>query len=383
MISESGWEQSRIELKRSKERWFKLALGMHGYYLITSLHGLVIGTVFLSNHLGILPLQPAIIASIGLAASDMVLYFVFKKEYNLRFRDPTLIAPRTLIVVALALYMQIYAGPTKASCALVIITAFVFASSHASPRTLARLNLITLSAYAATIPLIKRIEGANFNGSAELINWLAFSSALSATVVAGATISTLRKNLAHSNTRLTESLDKVTELATIDELTKVHNRRYVTEMMEHEVQRVSRGGATFSVCLVDIDHFKRINDTYGHTCGDAVLKALAALADGDKRAGDIFARWGGEEFILFLPQSSTAVARLAAERLRRAVHELRVEELPAEASISISIGIAEFCPRDTLAALIERADQALYRAKQGGRDRVESTLPMAVAAGGN
>jgi diguanylate cyclase (GGDEF)-like protein len=383
MTSSTGWEQSRIELKRSKERWFKLALGMHGYYLITSLHVLMIGVIFLSNHLGILPLQQALIAAIGLVTSDAVLYFVFKTEYNLRFRDPTLIALRTLIVVALVLYIQIYAGPTKASCALTIITTFALAGSHASPRTLARLNLITVGAYAATMPLIKRVEGANFNGNAELINWLTFASALSATSLAGATISTLRQNLSHSNARLAESLDKVTELATVDELTKVHNRRYVTEMMEHEVQRVSRGGATFSVCLVDIDHFKRVNDTYGHQCGDAVLKAFAAFADGDKRAGDIFARWGGEEFILFLPQSSTAVARLAAERLRRAVRELRLEELPAGVSISISIGIAEFRPHDTLAALIERADQALYRAKQSGRDRVESTPPMAIASGGN
>lgn len=373
-----GWQQTRDAIRDSRLPWLQLAFGLHQFYLTTFLHVVISLVMAGSSHFGILPWWVTITCVGTLALTDGLLYAILKREYNLRFSDPTLMVPRTLVVIAIMLFAQIYAGPTKGACALALITTFVLASSHASLRTMLRLNGLTILAYGATIPLIRQVEGAHFNLSAELINGLCFANSLTAAVFAGATISVLRKQLADANARLGASLNQVTALATTDELTRIPNRRYITELMQLEVQRLSRNGERFSICLMDIDHFKAINDNYGHPCGDAVLRAFAERVDSSRRSGDILARWGGEEFILFLPQSPLSTTRALAERIRTLVRTLSIPELPAERSLSVSIGIAEIGPQEGLASLIERADQALYRAKQGGRDRVEAAPPVLV-----
>ncbi|MDR3417764.1 MAG: GGDEF domain-containing protein [Nevskia sp.] len=363
----SGWMQSRAEMLRSDKPWFRFALRLHAFYLTTVLHVMLGMMMALSTWFGIEPLAVTLNCIVALALSDALFFYILKSGYNMRLRDPTMIVPRCVAVIATMLYAQIYVGHTKACCVFVIILTFVLAGSHAALRTMLRLNLLTV--LAATIPLMRRVEGARFEGHAELINWLSFTCSLPAAVVAGGAINTLRRSLAFSNVRLTE-------LATTDELTGAYNRRYVTELMTHEYHRYTRVGAPFCVCLLDLDHFKRINDIFGHQAGDAALKAFTAAATAAKREGDLFSRWGGEEFLLFMPQCNLAAARTCAERIRRETEELCIADCPPELRVSVSVGVAEYSPGESVAALVERADQALYRAKQGGRNRVEAASPV-------
>jgi len=155
-----------------------------------------------------------------------------------------------------------------------------------------------------------------------------------------------------------------------DPLTGLFNRRYLEESLVRELARCQRRGLSFSVLMLDVDHFKRFNDTHGHPGGDALLAALGKLLQTQVRAEDIACRYGGEEFTVLLPEAGAEQARQRAEQLLQAIRALRVEhmghELPA---VTASIGIA-VAGRDGAEHLLQRADQALYRAKQEGRDRV-------------
>ena len=164
-----------------------------------------------------------------------------------------------------------------------------------------------------------------------------------------------------------------------DVLTGWHNRRYLQVRINEEMARARRDGTHLVCLMLDVDHFKRVNDTWGHAAGDSVLRELAGRIDSQVRASDIAARYGGEEFVVLLPGTDNSSGELLAERIRRAIAASPFL-LPngEEVSMTVSIGIAGVTPdRDaedlkTLGdALIARADVALYRAKSEGRDQVQ------------
>lgn len=158
-----------------------------------------------------------------------------------------------------------------------------------------------------------------------------------------------------------------------DELTGLHNRRWLREMFPRQLERSARQGEAASLIMADIDHFKRLNDTFGHLAGDEVLRRVARTLLDQLRPGDLCARYGGEEIAVLLPNTALTAAVTVADRLRAAVAQTSVrlpdgQTLPA---ITISMGVAEFRPGEDLAQLLTNADAALYRAKQRGRNRVE------------
>lgn len=163
--------------------------------------------------------------------------------------------------------------------------------------------------------------------------------------------------------------ERLHTLSTHDELTDLPNRRYMLERIESEINLIERHGGTFCIALADLDHFKTINDTHGHTVGDAVLVHVAQTLRNQIRDYDICARWGGEEFLFLFPRSSAAVAFDMAERLRKAI-TAPIDTVQGRVSVSLSIGITEFRSDDSLDRVLVRVDKALYQAKADGRDRV-------------
>lgn len=154
----------------------------------------------------------------------------------------------------------------------------------------------------------------------------------------------------------------------MDYLTNIYNRNKFYELIEREEKSSSRYGYKSSIMLFDIDHFKKINDNYGHNWGDEVLKKLASEISKNIRETDIFARWGGEEFVVFLPHTDKEGAMEVAEKLRRLVCESQIKELE---EVTISIGVTSISPDDyNIDAAIKRADDAMYQAKKDGRNRV-------------
>lgn len=174
--------------------------------------------------------------------------------------------------------------------------------------------------------------------------------------------------LALSNIRLRETL----RLQAIqDPLTGLYNRRYLEESMVREVSRLKRRGHTLGVIMADLDHFKQVNDTYGHEAGDEVLRAFGDFLRHNTRGEDIACRYGGEEFAIILMNASMETARAKAEELRQGVRNIAVKHDGKDLRFTVSIGVAVFPDDgDTLESALQAADAALYRAKQGGRDRV-------------
>jgi diguanylate cyclase (GGDEF)-like protein len=158
------------------------------------------------------------------------------------------------------------------------------------------------------------------------------------------------------------------EMAINDSLTGLHVRRYFMAKLQDEIHRTQRYKKSLSVVMGDLDRFKTVNDTYGHTAGDKVLKAIGAFLQKSVRDVDSVGRYGGEEFVMFLPETAKAAAFVLADRLRKGVSEIKVGRLPA---VTISLGIATF-PDDgkNIDILMQRADAALYAAKENGRNRV-------------
>ncbi|MGM0412343.1 MAG: sensor domain-containing diguanylate cyclase [Pseudomonadota bacterium] len=157
--------------------------------------------------------------------------------------------------------------------------------------------------------------------------------------------------------------------ATHDRLTGLYNRGFFDQVLDKEIGRAARYGHPLSLILLDIDHFKAINDTYGHLVGDEILKGLAARMARRLRESDTLARWGGEEFIALLPATQATGARELAEGIRRQVAE---EAFPDVGHITISLGVAELEPGESLKDLTRRTDDALYAAKSAGRDQVRT-----------
>ena len=171
--------------------------------------------------------------------------------------------------------------------------------------------------------------------------------------------------------RLAVLMEESQRLATTDGLTSLLNRRAFGEIMERELSRCDRCSLPASLLMLDLDHFKIINDTRGHAAGDAVLAAVGKLLRQQARAHDVVARWGGEEFVIALPGATAEGAESTAERIRRAIAQLAVCDARGEPiPLSASIGVAERRRHELLDLTIDRADRAMYSAKVGGRNRV-------------
>jgi diguanylate cyclase (GGDEF)-like protein len=160
-------------------------------------------------------------------------------------------------------------------------------------------------------------------------------------------------------------------LALTDELTRLPNRRNVLAYADDQVRAAKTGGRGFSMLALDVDHFKRINDTYGHDAGDVVLRRVAETCRRALRRNDRMGRTGGEEFLVVLPDTNARIAAEVAERLRAAVEQTDFSDVEAGLRITVSIGATEWSAGDDFTAIVRRADDSLYRAKESGRNRVE------------
>ena len=186
-----------------------------------------------------------------------------------------------------------------------------------------------------------------------------------------AELQSVQQRMALENRKLGESLKDVNEAAERDALTGAFNRKYLTGIAAPLGERVRHHAEPISVCMIDVDHFKRINDRHGHAVGDAVLKTVVEHLNNRLREADRLARYGGEEFVLILRRCEIGRGMRVAEALRNHIASLQMDFGDAFVQITASIGIARWHPSETLDAVMERADRALYVAKRSGRDRVQ------------
>lgn len=172
---------------------------------------------------------------------------------------------------------------------------------------------------------------------------------------------------------LEKSEDKLRKMSVTDELTQVNNRRYFIELGQIELERMKRFHKAFSLIMIDVDDFKHINDNFGHAGGDAVLKSLSQTCTTLSRKIDVFARFGGDEFIFLLPECGTKQARQFAERIRETLQQNPVENNGHKIPFTVSVGVKTAQPNaDSLESIINQADFAMYDAKEQGKNRIST-----------
>ncbi|MCS7279173.1 MAG: GGDEF domain-containing protein [Thermodesulfobacteriaceae bacterium] len=176
----------------------------------------------------------------------------------------------------------------------------------------------------------------------------------------------ITRELAKKNVQLSEALKTIKKINNTDPLTGILNRRAFLKILKREISLAKRHNLPLSLVMIDIDYFKKINDTYGHETGDYVLKSITKVIKKSIRQEDLFARLGGEEFVLLLPHTNMEAAYKMSERLRQTIEKRQFKRIREK--ITASFGITEFSPLDNFKLFLKRADEALYEAKKRGRN---------------
>ncbi len=286
------------------------------------------------------------------------------------------IAPWQLAVLqalfAIACNVGAYAvtGPVRGASIMVMLVVMVFCTFSLRPRATLGLCATSIASLGLAMVWLVRHDPANYPAHVERMHFvLAACSLLAVTLLTGE-MSRLRANLKKQKRELQEALGQIRTLATVDELTCLANRRYMNEVLADEERREGVDGQTMCIALLDIDFFKNVNDRFGHDGGDAVLRTFAAAARSELRGGNILARWGGEEFLLMLPDSGLADALPVLRRMAERVRAIEIPGVDMERDLTFSAGLVQRTEREPFTDTIVRADKAMYRAKSSGRDKV-------------
>ena len=290
---------------------------------------------------------------------------------NLRLRDPSALTPSVLWGVVAQLAVVAMAPQITFPFLVNLFTVFAFGMLWLPLRGAAVVWTLGMVGTGAVMYLGEGRIGAAASNNFELtLSWLFLSVILSRSLMLTVYANGLRARLADNRRKLAASLAKIQELVHYDELTGAFNRRALVARLGEELSRSTRTHVPFSVALLDLDHFKAVNDSYGHTAGDQVLRAFAATVRAQMRKTDVFGRYGGEEFLMILTGSNSALAVAAMERVRAAVAARDWGDIAPGLMLSVSVGLASYRKDDTAEQLINRADAALYAAKGRGRNQI-------------
>lgn len=291
---------------------------------------------------------------------------VFKLGLHLRFHEPSLMLPQLIVALMTMLGVAYLERSTQIALVPFILIAFSFGIFRLSTAALISLALACLVAYLGIILSRSEAQGYATDFRTDLLQWVVLALTLPGMIILGKQLQTLRQVLRATRYQL----EQYEEKSIRDELTGLYNRRQLQTELSQAKAQAEMTGVPFSICLVDIDHFKQINDSKGHLAGDKILRDFSRAARATIRESDIFGRYGGDEFLQILPDTDVKGAVMHAERLRINAHFLDFQILPQK-HISLSIGVAQYREGEKITDLIARADAALYRAKQQGRNRVE------------
>jgi len=325
-------------------------------------------------HAGTIPatVGPAYAAS-GLLS---VAFYLVLSETGIteRFKDHYLVVPQLLISVALMLAFTYIAPEVGVIFLCTLFVVFNFGSLRASPRQTALVWTATAFGLAGLFLLTdKPISMPHGTPLERFATMTVFVLTIGRCMFLGIFSSTMRQSLYRSGLKLREAYKRIEELAELDELTGSFNRRCIMRMLDDEIARAQRIGKPCSIALIDLDWFKRINDAYGHPTGDEVLRTFAITVFANIRSIDRFGRYGGEEFLLVLPDTPNDTAVRIMDRLRAIIADLDWSAFSPGMKVTISAGVSTLGPRETADTFLARADSALYAAKARGRNRIAST----------
>lgn len=317
----------------------------------------------------------------GVVLTNAWFWFQLRSGRSLLYEDPSMTLPQ----VALALFwLLVIIGASQADRSLmmvVYIVVMLFGIFRLEQRHFLMLTGLALAGYAVVVSADILLRGVAVSLFEELVRFLVLASCLLWCSFFGTHVAQLRARLRQQNEELQRHVQQVQRIMDRDHLTWAYNRRYIMSRLEEECDRSEHRNAPFAIVIFDLDHFKSINDRYGHIAGDRVLKKFSEVARRELRAADVispgrrsnsFGRFGGEEFIAVLPETGLEGARLCARRLQTA---LSTEQFESDIRVTFSAGIAIHRHGESVEQTLRRADDALYRAKRAGRDQILEEKP--------
>jgi diguanylate cyclase (GGDEF)-like protein len=301
----------------------------------------------------------------------VVIYALVRSGVTAHWADPAMVLPQMITAYVLCAYSYVIAPDSRGSILQLMCLIQIF-------------GLMSLTQHQVRIigaTAIASVTMAWIGGTLWAPIWAfdVYQEAIHLSL--GAFILTLLTMLSHKHSgmrttvrtqkkTLLEAVAQVEHIVTHDSLTGLFNRRHMVEVITREAARVERSGMSMALVLIDLDHFKRVNDTYGHQVGDQVLQAFAQAAQSALRETDIIGRWGGEEFVVLLPDTFPADrAMIAVERIQAILADAQLCPGVPSLRVSFSAGVAVPRTGESLDAMLERADRALYAAKEQGRRR--------------
>ena len=304
-----------------------------------------------------------------------VMFYLVLSEAGLteRFKDHYFVLPQLCISAAIMLAFAFIAPEVGGMFLCLLFLVFNFGSLRSTPRQSAIVwTAATLGVAALLLLTDKPIGLPRGNELERFATMLMFTLTIGRCMFLGLFASSMRQSLYQSGERLKEAYRRIEELAELDELTGSFNRRCFMRLLEEEIARSARLNMPCSIALIDLDHFKRINDVHGHPTGDEVLRTLAITVFANIRAIDRFGRYGGEEFLLVLPDTAPESAAQMLNRLRTIIAELDWSAFSPGMRVTMSAGVATLRAGESSDTFLARADGALYAAKARGRNRITS-----------
>lgn len=298
-----------------------------------------------------------------------VITLLIRTGWSERLRDPSLTLVQMAWTITSGAVAYVLAGEGRGVVPSVLAMILFFGALGLSPRQVVGIGLYAMAAFSVAVVVSPRFYATTFDvmdGAYAAMILIVLAGCM----VVNLRVQQMRQRLDRQREALAEALAENRALAMRDELTGLYNRRAMVELIQLECRRRRRGQGTLLFAMIDVDHFKRVNDHHGHAMGDHVLRVFADALRANVRETDVLARWGGDEFLLLLSDIEPRSAQTLLERTREAIAALPVPNAPPGLRLSMSAGLALHLPHSSPQETLERADQALYAAKDQGRNRV-------------
>lgn len=363
---------------------FKLVLGPAGHQRVRVSQTLLALFVFVlfavlqqgEVMLGLIEAQASNLLTAFNLAGSFIFYLLIRSGLSLRLgSDASMTLAQSVFALISVCGSYAITGPARGAVMSILILVVLFGMFKLTPRQARGLALLGFVLLAATMGWRAGSGAGLYDPRVELVNFVFAAIIMGATAALSIRLGRLRARLSEQKAELARALELNREMATRDALTGLLNRRAMTELLQQEHPQVQRTAGVMSLALLDIDWFKKVNDTHGHGVGDAVLQRFAEVARQGLRRGDALARWGGEEFLLMMPGTPPNDAMRALDRLRQRVAAADFGTFAPGLAVTFSGGLAACGAGEPVEHAIERADRALYRAKHSGRDRIERAQP--------
>jgi diguanylate cyclase len=312
------------------------------------------------------------------ALGGLVTFFLLiRTGYSERWQDPSMTLVQITYAIAANAVAYVLAGEGRGVVPSILAVILIFSMFGLTVRQTIFATIFALFSFGVAEVYIVFDTQMQHSWVQEVANFIMILVVLGGGFFLTYRLQYLRQRLRTQKNELEIALKRINEIALFDELTGLNNRRSMNEMLNQESRRNRRGGPAFAIALLDIDHFKRVNDRYGHGAGDVALKSFAETAQQAVRESDLLCRWGGEEFLVMLPETTEYEAIYTClNRVRECIAALSISYEGEQFSFTVSIGFSLHKVDEKIEHTIDRADQALYKAKQTGRNRVIADLEI-------